>query len=231
MKEAEGKKITIMKNGPYMVTGGIPMTQAVMVADSEGLSVSWKKGRSYENPGETYYLCRCGRSGNKPYCDGSHEQHHFHGREKANRPPYAENATLIKGPKFSLLDDESLCVVASFCDRGPTVWGLVESNSEKDRQTALEEACSCPGGRLTIVDSEGRLLEPKLSQEISPIQDPAKNCRGPLWVRGGIEIEGEAGEKYETRNRVALCRCGQSDNQPYCDGTHYECDQMKGLDK
>jgi hypothetical protein len=130
------------------------------------------------------------------------------------------------------LDDESLCVVATFCDRGPTVWRLVEEGiSEEERQMAIDEACSCPGGRLTIVDENGRLLEPNLPREISPIENPAKNCRGPLWVRGGIEIEGEGGEKYETRNRVALCRCGQSDNQPYCDATHFECEQMKGLDE
>jgi CDGSH-type Zn-finger protein len=28
------------------------------------------------------------------------------------------------------------------------------------------------------------------------------------------------GAAYETRNRVTLCRCGQSSNKPFCDGTH-----------
>jgi CDGSH-type Zn-finger protein len=28
------------------------------------------------------------------------------------------------------------------------------------------------------------------------------------------------GFAYETRNRVTLCRCGQSQNKPFCDGAH-----------
>ena len=39
-------------------------------------------------------------------------------------------------------------------------------------------------------------------------------------VRGGIQIESADGFKYEVRNRVTLCRCGKSQNKPFCDGTH-----------
>jgi CDGSH-type Zn-finger protein len=53
---------------------------------------------------------------------------------------------------------------------------------------------------------------------VSPVTD------GPLFVSGGIEIERTSGELLETRNRVTLCRCGQSGNKPLCDGTHFEID-------
>jgi CDGSH-type Zn-finger protein len=44
---------------------------------------------------------------------------------------------------------------------------------------------------------------------------------GPLWVRGGIPVEsGHDGRVYESRSRVTLCRCGRSQNKPFCDGTH-----------
>ncbi|HEY0196583.1 MAG TPA: CDGSH iron-sulfur domain-containing protein, partial [Methanobacterium sp.] len=34
--------------------------------------------------------------------------------------------------------------------------------------------------------------------------------------------ESADGYVYEVRNRVTLCRCGQSENKPFCDGTHME---------
>ena len=43
---------------------------------------------------------------------------------------------------------------------------------------------------------------------------------GPLWVTGGIAVEGADGETYEVRNRATLCRCGASKNKPFCDGEH-----------
>ncbi|MCL1907254.1 MAG: CDGSH iron-sulfur domain-containing protein [Propionibacteriaceae bacterium] len=41
------------------------------------------------------------------------------------------------------------------------------------------------------------------------------------WMSTYYTIDFPAdGEQYEVRNRIALCRCGQSDNKPYCDGPH-----------
>jgi len=66
----------------------------------------------------------------------------------------------------------------------------------------------------------GKPIEPELPLSIGLIEDPAQGCSGPLWVRGGVQIESADGFKYEVRNRVTLCRCGQSQNKPFCDGTH-----------
>ena len=44
---------------------------------------------------------------------------------------------------------------------------------------------------------------------------------GPFLVRGPVRLLGEDGEEVEIRRRiVALCRCGRSRLQPFCDGTH-----------
>ena len=43
---------------------------------------------------------------------------------------------------------------------------------------------------------------------------------GPIWVRCGVQVSGVDGEPYEVRNRVLLCRCGNSANKPFCDGSH-----------
>jgi CDGSH-type Zn-finger protein len=43
---------------------------------------------------------------------------------------------------------------------------------------------------------------------------------GPLWVRGSVPVVSEDGTPYEVRPRQTLCRCGQSRNKPFCDGSH-----------
>jgi CDGSH-type Zn-finger protein len=44
---------------------------------------------------------------------------------------------------------------------------------------------------------------------------------GPLLVRGPFRLVDETGGEVPTRRRVnAICRCGRSSLQPFCDGTH-----------
>lgn len=44
---------------------------------------------------------------------------------------------------------------------------------------------------------------------------------GPLLVRGPIRLVDERGDEVPVRRRVnAICRCGRSATQPFCDGTH-----------
>ncbi|PTX58831.1 iron-binding CDGSH zinc finger protein [Melghirimyces profundicolus] len=44
--------------------------------------------------------------------------------------------------------------------------------------------------------------------------------RGPLIVRGEVELVDAEGNRFETKKQFALCRCGLSKNKPFCDGTH-----------
>ncbi len=47
---------------------------------------------------------------------------------------------------------------------------------------------------------------------------------GPLLVSGPVTLTDHAGNKYEiTSPNIALCRCGQSNKRPFCDGTHKTC--------
>lgn len=43
---------------------------------------------------------------------------------------------------------------------------------------------------------------------------------GPNMLVGPVEIRNAAGELIKTAKRVALCRCGASENKPFCDGSH-----------
>ena len=43
---------------------------------------------------------------------------------------------------------------------------------------------------------------------------------GPFIVKGDASITDGSGEPFETKNHIALCRCGASGKRPFCDGTH-----------
>lgn len=61
-KEMEKTKITVMPNGPIMVEGS--------------LTVNKMSGENIKDA-EKIFLCRCGHSANKPFCDGAHKKEEF----------------------------------------------------------------------------------------------------------------------------------------------------------
>ncbi|MFA5714471.1 MAG: CDGSH iron-sulfur domain-containing protein [Candidatus Paceibacterota bacterium] len=215
------KKIKIEKDGPYHVSGNIPLEKEFVVPDSNNDPLSWKKGEKYKTEGE-YRLCRCGNSHNKPFCDGTHQKIEFDGTETASKESYEKQAEKISGPEMDLMDAPNLCAGSRFCHRQGGTWELTKrSNNPKAKETAIEEACNCPSGRLTAVDKKtGKSIEPEFSPAISAIEDVPAQVSGPLWVKGGILIESSDGSIYESRNRQTICRCGKSCNKPFCDGSH-----------
>lgn len=214
-------KITVSKDGPYVVEGDMPVAEQHIDVDKAGQSVEWREGKRFDHT-KKFKLCRCGHSKNKPFCDATHKEIGFDGTETAAREPFDEMAGLIEGPALSLKDAESLCAFARFCDPAGQVWGLVnQTDEEGPRIQFLHEAGHCPGGRLVAVDNEsGADMEPRLEKSIGLVIDTRANVNGPLWIRGGIPIVSADGFEYEVRNRVALCRCGRSSNKPYCNGSH-----------
>lgn len=223
-------KITITENGPYAVSGAVPLRRATIGANAAGDSVEWVDGDAFATTAN-YALCRCGQSAKKPFCDGSHARLGFDGTETASRQPYLELAQELDGPVEALTDAESLCAFARFCDREGTVWREVgEVRSGPELQAFNNQVGQCPSGRLVAWDPAARRpIEPDLPASIAVVQDPQQGVSGPLWVRGGIEIIAADGAAYETRNRVTLCRCGQSNNKPFCDGSHAAVGFKDGL--
>ena len=213
--------ISIAKNGPYVVTGGLPLSRQAIGANAASESIDWVDIEPLSTPAR-YFLCRCGHSANKPYCDGSHTRMEFDGTETASRAPYVEQAQALAGPEVVLADAEPLCAFARFCDRDGKVWNTVETAGvEPSRDAFVDQVGQCPSGRLTALDrTTGQPVEPTLPASIVLIEDPYEECSGPIFVRGGIEILDADGVAWETRNRVTLCRCGESKNKPFCDGSH-----------
>jgi CDGSH-type Zn-finger protein len=221
--EKTGFKVTVSKNGPYMVSGNLPLKKEIIVSDMDGESIAWREGEKYPDRNR-YALCRCGKSGSKPFCDGAHEKVVFYGNELATAVPYNKQATAFEGPGLVLTDAQDLCASARFCHPGGGTWQLTRRSGDPEAEKqAIQEACNCPSGRLVAWDRNTRqAYEPAFEPSISLIEDPEMKASGPIWLKGDIPLESSSGIRYETRNRVTLCRCGESRNKPFCDGTHCE---------
>ncbi|MGH7612915.1 MAG: CDGSH iron-sulfur domain-containing protein [Gemmatimonadales bacterium] len=164
-------------------------------------------------------------------CDGTHSKSRFDGRETASRVPIARQSETYDGPTMTLNDAEQPCAFARFCDVGGKIWSLIESADEPEtRALVVREVMHCPAGRLVLHDKRThKETEDPLPPSIGVVEDPALGRSGPLWVRGGIIIESPDGTPYEARNRVTLCRCGASVNQPFCNGSHASIKFNDGL--
>lgn len=221
--------ITILPDGPLIVSGEVPMRLQTIEANSEGLSVAFGDGKAFPVKKGTA-LCRCGTSRKKPYCDGSHRTASVDLTETASFEPLLAGATEIAGPERILTDNEKYCAFARFCDNGQRIWNEVQMQGHDHAHLAEEMAHFCPSGRLIVWDSETRLpVEHAVPASLSLIEDPGTGSSGPLVLRGGIRVESANGTSYEIRNRQALCRCGQSSNKPFCDGTHASIRFQDGL--
>ncbi len=223
MKPMDQRKIKVSKNGPYIVKGGIPLSEQTIITDNDGYSHEWRGSEEYPRR-ENYALCRCGQSKRKPFCDRTHLKVDFNGTETASQEPYLDRANEIDGPALRLTDAKNLCSIARFCHRAGGIWKLTrESDNPEAKRTAIEEAANCPSGRLVVWDKKTEeAIEPEFDQSIGLVEDPEKSVKGPIWVRGAIPVESADGNSYEIRNRVTLCRCGKSSNKPFCDGSHIQ---------
>lgn len=216
---ASGKAIHITKGGPYHVTGSVPLDEKIITP--VGHHNELREGRHLPQSAE-YDLCRCGGSHTAPFCDGTHLAKNFDGAEVADRRPFAERiADTVNGSTMTLLDDDR-CAYARFCHREPgDVWQLTEYDQDPtNRREAIIGVSECIAGRLVEIDNDGAPLEAEKAPEISVLQDPAEATSSALYVQGPIQLVGVDGFEYEVRNRMALCRCGASQDKPFCDATH-----------
>jgi uncharacterized Fe-S cluster protein YjdI len=125
-----------------------------------------------------------------------------------------------KGGGIEVHWEPKLCIHVANCIRAlPRVfdpnarpWVNVEAASADEIAAAIE---SCPTGALNYVRTDGA---PQETPESPTKVEPRPN--GPLFVRGDIEVIDADGNVVRRATRVALCRCGQSSNKPYCDLSH-----------
>ena len=211
-------RIRILKDGPYLVSGNVPLSEKVIVpratamymrtaasCRSANLTRSAAAERRRRRPSATDRTQSCG----------------FDGTETACKTDYHVRAGRIVGSGIDLLDD-GRCAFARFCHRDSgDAWELAaDSASEFHHAEAVTAANECPAGRLTAVEKDSTIHEPDYEPGIEILQDPEEEVSSGIFVKGGIPIESADGSVYEIRNRVVLCRCGLSKNKPFCDATH-----------
>jgi CDGSH-type Zn-finger protein len=214
MQEIGDPKIWISTNGPYLVSGAVPLTSRQPVLSETGEPIDWVSAGDFD-AGEKYALCRCGGSRNKPFCDGTHKTIRFDGTLTAASASGLDRRRSYGSGEVVLTDDRSLCAHYGFCvNRVTNAWDLVAEASDPTAREQLEGMVErCPSGRLALLVG-GRDVESAVELSVSTVPD------GPLWVRGGIPMRSAEDAEYEVRSRVVLCRCGASANKPFCDGSH-----------
>jgi CDGSH-type Zn-finger protein len=222
----EGKKITIEKNGPYNLPAGVPLVRRTQVVSEYGEPLTWKTTGVIETPAKGCDLCRCGQSENKPFCDGTHHDIGFDGRETADTGPTAGRQFVVPGgTRIIVRKDPALCMNSGFCGWRDADLEKVLGSSTDPRVRSLVMAMveRCPSGSLTYrIEENDPDIEPDLPQQVALTTEITGlgPVEGPLWVTGCIPVERSDGNPFETRNRVTLCNCGHSGSKPLCDGTH-----------
>jgi CDGSH-type Zn-finger protein/uncharacterized Fe-S cluster protein YjdI len=116
--------------------------------------------------------------------------------------------------------EPAYCIHVAECLRGlPGVfdpwkrpWIDVDNASPDDIARVVQR---CPTGALHFRRLDEGQQEPE-SAETTVREMP----NGPLFVRGKVRIVGQGRRVLREDTRVALCRCGHSQNKPFCDGSH-----------
>ncbi len=112
------------------------------------------------------------------------------------------------------------CIHAAECvKRLPNVykpkekpWIKIESASTDELKSQIE---ACPSGALSYkMTNEMNKEEAYLETKIEVREN------GPLLVYGTLHITNAKGETEKKNKTTAFCRCGASQNKPYCDGSH-----------
>jgi len=202
MSSDKKPSITPAKDGPYVVNGHVNF------ANQKGPIEAKDK----------MALCRCGKSADKPYCDGTHSKIGFssaklEGRVKDKRDNYV-------GRHITIHDNRGVCAHAGRCTDGlAAVFHLKEEPWIHPDDASVDEIIKtiqkCPSGALSYsvdgVEHRDRAGAPSIF--IAP--------NGPYVVTGGPDLVDTVRAEGVSHEHFTLCRCGGSKNKPFCDGSHW----------
>jgi CDGSH-type Zn-finger protein/uncharacterized Fe-S cluster protein YjdI len=116
--------------------------------------------------------------------------------------------------------DVKRCIHAAACVKGlRAVFNPDQKPWVQPQHAAPTEVAEvihrCPSGALHYQRHDGGAAEATPAENTVQL-DP----NGPLYLRGRLEVKTAAGEALLQETRLALCRCGASQNKPFCDNSH-----------
>jgi len=166
---------------------------------------------------QTFFLCRCGGSSKKPFCDGTHKKIGFSSRRERTGP-HAPTRDYV-GKSITIHDNRSVCAHIGRCtDGSPDVFHMkqepwIDPDGDPAEKTAATVRL-CPSGALSY--SINQVLQRG---------EPSGHCvhvlkDGPYFVVGQPQLR--CNPTPFVAERYTLCRCGASKNKPYCDGSHWD---------
>jgi CDGSH-type Zn-finger protein/ferredoxin len=205
-------KLTPLTNGPLQLT----TDKRIIVKDGVPLQVDG-----------TVLLCTCGRSGSKPICDFTHVSVDFSSEREIDEEILQE----YPGQEITVYFNRSICSGAGACVRGlPSVFKSGDSSNWifPDEDTAdriIERVKACPSGALSYRIGDGDVVVEEGAQEqITVVKD------GPYNVEG-VALDSPHAPTHGSASKYALCRCGFSQNKPFCDYSHAEKGWRDGDDQ
>jgi len=143
-------------------------------------------------------------------------------KEKNNKPAYSGNSIMVR-PNGPLI-----------C-KGDTEITLLNANEEvilKDKEFAL---CRCGlSSNKPFCDGSHKTMEQDMTQSFSDEREEDITAmvdgltitvkeNAMYSIKGPVTIFSRDGLHKTTRTKGALCRCGHSENKPFCDTKHKKC--------
>ena len=191
-----------------------------LVVDTD---VKNKDGKNFQNS-EVISYCRCGKSVNQPYCDGTHGKIGFSGERE--KEPKEHREFKYVGENITIYFDTFLCCHAARCVKLNSVFkpkhtlkDWVNPNGASV-DAIIKTIESCPSGALSyeIDGVHYRNFRKEDSTEIFLVDD------GPLVINGKVDLHDDqnSSKLLMSEDHYCLCRCGKSTKKPFCDGSHKE---------
>ena len=120
--------------------------------------------------------------------------------------------TVVWEPKKCIHAGVCVKMLPKVYDPNKKPWINLENGTTKELRDQVSE---CPSGALSYFMSD---IEDQESESLDTVVEVMAN--GPLLVYGTLNITNSNGEKEVKNKTTAFCRCGASNNKPYCDGAH-----------